>query len=261
MFAQRYGQLVKNKRAMRNKFILVILLSTFLCTTYSFGQKPTFNLIKLGVKGFCGITAKNNLNNISSDWLDKVVEVSHAELSGEPISIPFNIEYGYQPFLLIRPLRLLQIGCKMDFSYSNLTAKFENQFINQDYQFNVKTRSYLPGIFAYLTLGKFELGGGLFQSYTNIYINDNFFGYQDTWYGSNTGYEISIGFSTTKEKLVGFTMDIRYRGLIVNSLKDSFNRNVTYTTQDNFSLNMSGFIIDMGLYFQFIKLKKKNNEK
>lgn len=247
---------------MRIKFKLVILLTAFSCITCSFGQKPPFCLIKLGIKGSFGIINKNYLNNLKSDWIDKVVEESNAELSSEPNQMPFNIEYGFQPFLIIHPLRLFQVGVKMDFSYSNLNAKFENQIINQDFELKLKVRSYMPGVFAYLTLGKFELGGGLFQSYTNIYINDDFFGYQDTWYNSNTGYEISVGFSTAKEKLVGFTMDIRYRGLISSPLKDSFNRNVTYMdTRDNLSLNLSGFILDIGLYFQFIKLNKKNNEK
>ena len=105
------------------------------------------------------------------------------------------------------------------------------------------------------------MGGGIFYSYTSICGNDNFFGYSDTWFGKNKGYELGMGFSTSREKHFGYTMRIKYRDLLVSDLKDSFNRYVVYTdTRENISLKMSGFIIEMGLYYQFIKIGKGKNE-
>ncbi|MCK9618030.1 MAG: hypothetical protein M0R21_09380 [Lentimicrobiaceae bacterium] len=246
---------------MRTKKLYFIIL-IFLFTGISlFAQEKPYNLIKFGVKGFGGITDTCYLNTMVTDWFNKVVDASNAELQSDPVTLPFNIEYGYQPFIIIRPLRLLQIGVKMDYAFSSLTVQFQNQLINQNYELNIKKKSYNPGVFAYLTLGKMELGGGLFRSYTYLDITDDFFGYKDKWYGTNTGYELSLGFSSSREKHVGFTMGIRYRDLLINEFEDNLKRKITYSdNQENISLNMSGFFIEMGLYFQFVKIKKQKNE-
>ena len=198
---------------------------------------------------------------MSSKWLDQVAEASNAEVSGKKQTLPISMEYGFQPFLIVRPLRYLQVGMKVDIGYSSHLSKFANP-MTQDYSLSIKLKSYSPGIFAYLTLGNFELGGGVFETYVRYHVNDNFFGYNDTWYGNNTGYEVGLGFSSAKEKLFGFTMSLKYRHLFIKELHDSFGRNLTFSSnQENLSIKMSGIVIDMGIYFQFIKLMKKKNEK
>jgi hypothetical protein len=246
---------------MRKLVVFIIFLIFLLITGRISAQEKPYNLIKFGIKGFGGITDTSHLNILINDWFENVVEISDAELESEPFTLPFNMQYGFQPFVIIRPIRVLQFGVKMDYAFSNLTAKFENQLINQNYELNIKTNSYMPGVFAFLTLGKMELGGGLFSSYTYVNVNDDFYGYQDKWHGTNTGYEISLGFSTTREKSAGFTMTIKYRDLFIDDFEDNLNRKITYSnSQENMSLNMSGIILEMGLYFQFIKMKKQKDE-
>ena len=252
----------KEKNRIMRKIVSLIIMLTFLTSGYSlFAQEKSFNLIKIGVKGFGGITDTCYLNSIVNEWIYMVVDVSNAELQGEPITLPFNIEYGYQPFIIIHPIKFLQIGVKMDFVYSNILSKFENPLLNDNYELQIKMKSYMPSVFTYLTLGKFELGGGIIQSFTSIQVKDNFFGYNDKWYGNNTGYELSLGFSTSQKKRFGFTMSIKYRGLFINEFNDNLNRKVIFSNNhENLSIDMSGFSLEMGLYFQFIKLKKQENE-
>jgi hypothetical protein len=246
---------------MKTKGFCFIFLVFLLSGSRTFAQEKPYNLIKFGVKGFGGITDTCHLNTMVNEWFQKVVDASNAELLSEPVTLPFNIGYGYQPFFIIRPLRFLQIGVKVDYSFSNLSAKFQNPLSSQNYELNIKMKSYNPGIFTYLTLGKMELGGGLFRSYTFIDVNDAFFGYQDKWYGTNTGYELSLGFTSNSEKNVGFTMAIKYRDLLIDDFEDNYKRKITYSdNQENMSLDMSGFILEMGVYFQFVKLKKQKDE-
>ena len=235
---------------------LTLFLNFFICDNCLFAQETPYNLIKFGIMGYGAITDTSHINSMANDWIYKVVEESNAEVSSEPKLLPFNIEYGFQPFILIRPIKFLQIGVKMDFAYSKLVSKFQNPLFRQNYELNINMKSYIPGVFSYLTLGKFELGGGVIRSFTNVKINDGFFGYKDTWYGKNTGYELSLGRSTSLERHVGFTISVKYRSLFINEIKDTLNRIVVYSgTRENLSLDMSGFMIDMGLYFQFIKIK------
>jgi hypothetical protein len=247
---------------MRIKSFFFIFLIFLLNGSKILAQDKPFNLIKFGIKGFGGITETCYLNTMTNEWLERVVDASNAELQNEPVTLPFNIEYGFQPFVIIRPFRLLQIGIKMDYSFSNLAAKFQNPLLsNQNYKLNFKMKSYIPGVFAYLTLGKMELGGGLFRSYTYIDVNDDFFGYEDKWYGANTGYELNLGFSSSREKHIGFTMGIKYRGLLINDFEDNLKRKITYSdNQKSMTINMSGFFIEMGIYFQFVKIKKQKDE-
>jgi len=241
--------------------VLTLFLVSFFCSNYLTAQENQYNIIKFGIKANGGITDTNQLNSIRDYWFERVVEESNAELTGDLMSFPYNIEYGYQPFLIVRPFNFLQIGIKIDFTYSKLAAKFQNPLSKQEFELNIKTKSYLPGVFTYLTLGKYEIGGGIFHSYTNIHLNDGFFGYKDTWYSEGNGYELGLGYSSTKEKHIGFTMGIKYRNLNIDDFKDSFNREVIYSgSQENLSLKMSGFIIEMGLYFQFVKNNKEKNE-
>ena len=244
---------------MKNLFLTTYLIIGFLGQLYC--QKPPFNLLKVGVNGFAAFTDTTYMNSMASNWIDQVAEASNAELSGEKKTLPINIEYGFQPFFIVHPVRYLQVGIKVDFGYSSLVSKFENP-LTQNYSLSIKLKSYSPGIFAYLTLGKFELGGGVFETYVRYNVNDNFFGYNDTWYGNNTGYEVGLGFSSAKENLVGFTMSFKYRHLFIKELHDSYGRNVTFSSnQENLSIKMSGFVIDMGIYFQFIKLMNKKGGK
>jgi len=243
---------------MKKILIITFLVLGFYDQMYS--QKPPFNLIKVGINGFAAFTDTSYLNSLSSNWIDQVAEASNAEVTSETKPLPINLEYGFQPFFIVHPVRYLQVGIKVDIGYSTHLTKFENP-LTQNYSLSVKLRSYSPGVFAYLTFGKFEIGGGVFETYVQYHINDNFFGYNDTWYGNNTGYEVGLGFSSAKEKLVGFTMSVKYRHLFIKELHDSFGRNVTFSSsQENLSLKMSGIVIDMGIYFQFIKLMKKKSE-
>ncbi len=246
---------------MRIKSCCIIFLILLLSGSRVLAQDKPFNLIKFGIKGFGGMTETCYLNTMTNDWFESVVDASNAELQSEPVTLPFNIEYGFQPFVIIRPFRLLQIGVKMDYAFSNLTAQFQNQLVNQNYELKIKTKSYMPGVFAYITLGKMELGGGFFSSYTNVDVNDDFFGYRDKWYGTNTGYELSLGFSTSHEKRVGFTMAIKYRDLFIDDFEDNLNRKITYSnSQENMSLDMSSIILEIGFYFQFVQMKKQKDE-
>ena len=247
---------------MRIKKILILAIVILCTANWTYSQDKPYKLLKFGVKGFGGFTDTTYLNTLTTNWLNMVVEASGAELMYETIVIPINVEYGFQPFLIIRPIRQIQIGIKMDYALSNLTSQFQNPLIDdQTYRLSINTKSYIPGIFAYLTLGKFELGGGLLQSYTFIDLSDDFFGYQDTWYGSNTGYELSLGFSTSRERHVGFTMSLRYRDLLIGSFTDNLNRDISYSNRsEQMPVNMSGLIIDMGIYFQFVGLRKHRNE-
>lgn len=242
-------------------FILITLIQGIFYSNISIAQPTEHKLLKAGIKGTVGFTFSNDLNTLKTNWIDMVAEESNVEIEGNLISVPLNFEYGFQPYLSVHPIKLLQVGIKMDFAYSSQKSTFENPIINETYELKFKTKSYIPGVFACLTLGKFEIGAAVIQSYNNIFVNDDFLGYNDTWYGKNMGYEFSLGFSTSHNKLLGFTTSIKYRGLKINEFEDTLNRKVVYNdTEENLSLNMSGIIINAGLYFQFINLKKKVNE-
>jgi len=246
---------------MRKLSIWTLFLIIFICDNILFAQDEPFNLVKFGIKGFCVITDSSHLNSLTNKWLEKAIEESNIELTGDQPSLPVHVEYGFQPFVIYRPYSFLQIGIKMDFGFSNFTAEFENPLNSQKYELNINMRSHNPGIFAYYTFDELELGGGIFRAYTNLHVNDNFFGYQDIWYGKGTGYELGLGFSTTAEKSIGFTMSLKYRILHIDEFKDTLNRTVIRSdTQENMSLNMSGLVIDLGFYFQFVKSMEQENE-
>lgn len=237
-------------------FYLLLILSQ----SCLFAQSTSYKLFKTGFQGFAGVTNENYLNNMVEGWFNDIAEANNGYLSEDPILLPFNIEYGYQPFFTVHPTRFLQIGMKLDVGYSNLVAEFQNETTNQSYDYQIKVRSYTPGLFSYLTLGKFEIGGGLIHSFSNVNVKDDFFGYYDTWYGKDFGYEIIMGFSTSKEKPVGFTMSIKYRGLLIGNYEDSFNRDIIIQNgHDKIMLDMSGFIISMGLYGQFLKIDRQKD--
>lgn len=247
---------------MRTKktFILTIVF-LFLANGVHSQDKP-YNLVKFGIKAFGGVTEKTYINTISTNWFNKVVDASGAELLNEPYTLPANIQYGFQPFVIVRPLRQIQIGFKMDYALSNLSSEFQNSLLSDlYYKLDINTKLYIPGVFTYLTLGKMEIGGGIFHSYTTINLKDDFFGYQAEWNGSNTGYELSLGFSSTHEKYFGYTIAMKYRDLFLNNLKDNLNREISYAdNNESMSLNMSGIFIEVGIYFQFVTLKKQKDE-
>jgi hypothetical protein len=239
-------------------FVIAVLI---LNTGNLAAQEKPFHLLKFGVKGFGGITDTCYLNTMINNWFDNVVSASNADLENEQFTLPFNIEYGFQPFFIVQPVKYLQIGLKLDCSFSDLAAKFQNPLTSQNYELNIKMESFNPGVFANLTFGKIEMGGGIFKSYTNIEVNDSFYGYKDTWRGSNTGYELSLGFSSTRERRAGFTMAIKYHDLFIDDFEDTMNRKITYTgTQEKMSVNRPGFFLEIGFYFQFINMKKQKDE-
>ncbi|HYV92673.1 MAG TPA: hypothetical protein VE978_12835 [Chitinophagales bacterium] len=243
---------------MQKTIIILFLLTFNLCSSLC-AQDTILKLIKVGVKGSFGTDFKNELTNLADQWIDNTAEVSNVELSSNVISLPFSFEYGYQPFFFVHPIRLLQVGVKMDASFSTIRSKFENTLIQETYDLKIQMRSYIPGAYAYLTLNRFEIGGGVLYSYSSVKVSDDFFGYYDIWSGKNIGYEASMGFSSWQEHLVGFTMSVRYRYLQFEKLTDSYNRKVTYSdSQKNMPLNLSGLFVDAGLYFQFINLKRKS---
>lgn len=258
---------IKNKRFFRQNTIPVaIVVISCLIQVFNFdksclGQSDQIKLLKIGINGVGGIIFSSQLNTLKTSWTDMVVEESNFEAEGNTLSIPLRFEYGFQPYLSIHPIKLLQVGIKMDFTYSSSKSKFENSIINETFELKFKRKTYIPGVYALLTLNKFEIGAALIQSYNEMQVTDDFFGYNDTWYGKNLGYEVSVGFTTSHQNLMGFNMSIKYRGLKINELEDSLNRKVTYNdTQENLSLNLSGIIINVGLYFQFMELKKRKNE-
>lgn len=251
---------IKRMRSKALNILIVALL--FIGNNWVQAQDKTYNLIKIGIKGFAGGTEKTYLNTMSSKWIEGVADASGAELMNEPTTLPFSIEYGFQPFIIIQPIRQIQIGLKMDYALSNLSSEFQNSLLSDlNYKLDINTKSYIPGVFTYLTVGKMKIGGGVLHSYTTINLNDKFFGYQAEWNGSNTGYELSLGFSSTHEKYFGYTIAIKYRNLFLNNLKDNLNREISYSdNNESMSLNMSGFFIEAGIYFQFVKLKKQKDE-
>jgi hypothetical protein len=241
-------------------FVLLILTIISAGNLLSAKTKP-YNLIKFGVKGYAGIIDTCYLNSLGMEWTYKVIEESNLELLVEPITLPFNIQYGYEPFLIIRPIPFLQVGVKVDYLISGVAAMVMNTTINQNYLLNINIKSYNPCVFANLSLGNLELGGGLFKSYTNIGFKDDFYGYQDKWYGSSAGWEFNAAFSSSKERLIGFTFGVRYRDLFISEFKDQLNRDVTFSkTNDKFSLDLSGFTIETGIFIQLIKLGRHKNE-
>ncbi|HKR03904.1 MAG TPA: hypothetical protein VJY62_04645 [Bacteroidia bacterium] len=250
-----------NSIILRKKIILLSLIMISLCffnSLFAQSDKEPFSVLKIGIKGYGGFAVKNELNKMSETWLKNAAKASNMNLETEPAGRPINFQYGYQPFFIIRPVRFLQIGIKTDFDFIyKIKSVYKNDIVQEDYQMNIRIKSYMPGAFAYFTFDKIELGGGILYSYTNVNFTDDFFGYYDEWNGKNTGYEVSLGVSSAEEKKFGITSCFRYRGLNINKFKDSFNRNITYSnTQKDFSLKISGFLIDFGLYYKFISIKK-----
>jgi hypothetical protein len=212
----------------RHITILITLLMPLVCSRGLMAQDQPINLIRVGIKAMGGATDTSYLSQMTKIWIHDVAEASNTQLQNEPVSLPLNLEYGYQPFLIIRPWRFLRIGLKMDCAYSGSTAKFKNQLTNQDYSLRIRNISYIPGVFAGYVYDKWELGAGVIRAYTSVKLNDGFFGYHDTWHGKNSGWELMLGRSSVREKPVGYSITIKYRALKIPEFKDTYNRQVAF---------------------------------
>jgi hypothetical protein len=247
----------KQRASLREMgFLLAVLV--FLCWgSIASAQNRAFNLVRLGVKGLGGMADTCYLNSMINEWIERTVDASGAKMEGEPVTLPFNIEYGFEPFVAIQPLQFLQLGVKIDFVYSRLTGKTNNPLTKQDYELAFRRRSYIPGLYANLVFGQLELGAGILYSYTSIDVDDSFFGYRGTWSGEKVGYELALGFFSSSKSQFGYTMSLKYRSLVVDEFRDDLNRRVSYAgTQRGLSLDMSGFVIEAGVYFQFVEMGK-----
>jgi hypothetical protein len=243
---------------MRNLIIWGLL---FCCNFALFAQRSPYNIINIGASGCVGFTDTNFLNTLTYRWNDRVMQSGDFENEYMPIVSGVNMEYGYQPFIKIQPTSFLQLAFKVDIAYSNIKSNLKDQLNEQEYELNLKLRSYIPGAFAYLTLGKFELGGGVIYSFTNINVNDDFFGYNDKWHGENLGYEAGFGFSNARDKLVSFSLTFKYRGLFIEDLYDKYGRKIGNSDAwTDTSLKMSGLLIQMSLGLRFIEINPGETE-
>ncbi len=239
--------------------IKIILLTIIICNWNIVSGQKEYNLLKIGIKGSGGVSWCKNLTNSYDKWIDDWESTTNMQIVNRNILFPIIWDYGFQPYLTITPVRYLQIGGKMDYLYSShyYNSKFGDTLLK------VKIKTYMPCAYLLLTLGKFELGGGLIFGYTSVHWKDDFFGYNDYWQGKRLGYEISMGFSfpLDKKKHFGIGFDMIYRHINFNKLTDGYERTLKVeNTNDNYSVNMSGILLNLGIYYHFITINKKKNE-
>jgi hypothetical protein len=229
----------------------IILLFIFLLPCrIGHAQESAHNLIQVGIKGIAGVSKITEINDFAVKWIDNIETATNVSITNKPSVVPYNFEYGFQPYLTIRPLRFFQAGIKMDYAISPLKVKLQNEL-------NLKLTSFIPGVYASLRFGNFEIGGGLLHSFTRVNIKDDFLGYYDSWNGKNYGYEVNMGIISPKGRYFGYTMNISYRSLFINELTDNYKRTVTHSdSNQNFKLDLTGVVLNLGIYLNFINIGK-----
>lgn len=76
------------------------------------------DVVRIGVNGASGILVVDDLNALAKAWLMAKDDSSSSDVfqvSHPGVGIPFNIEYGFQPFLFVTLWDIWEIGCKFDF--------------------------------------------------------------------------------------------------------------------------------------------------
>jgi|GEM_PF-3638950 len=231
--------------------ITIILTCLIFNDIASYAQKDTCrSFIRIGIKGTMGGAKINEINDLATRWMDAIENTTNIQIT-RPTMLPVNIEYGGQAYISMMPLKFLQIGAKLDYTMAPLEVKVQNSL-------KLNVVSFIPETYILLTFGKFETGGGLLYSFTNIKVKDDFFGYNDNWYGKNLGYEFTIGFTSGLQKTIGYSFHVSYRSLIVDNVNDSFKRTMAITdSQKNPIFDLTGVSINAGIYLNLFKIRRK----
>ena len=231
----------------------VVILSSLLFFAISNGE-DRIEFFRLGINGATGLTSITDLNSIADTWLKARDDSSSSEMmqvSHEGAEMPINYEYGFQPFITITLWNLWQIGLKYDYLQSP-------HIYNSLFKDTIKVQidAHVPSLFTGLHLGSFEIGGGILYAVSTVNWDDNFFGYSSKWAASGWGYEFKIGAAPRFGGYVGMNISAGYRGLILKSVCDNAGREIFFTdTGKPLKLNMSGLVINLGLYFCYTQKK------
>ena len=212
----------------------------------------TFKMVRVGARITNGYFRMKELNTIADNWYAARQEISSDLQPEVTTKMPgINVSFGFQPYISFRPWRLLQIGSKVDFDRSPSLYNVQHK---GELRINVYTAT--PGIFALFTAGAFEVGGSWVLGHTMIHWQDHFFGYDGVWRGRDAGWEIAMGFSVRTRQYLGFTFQILFRHLVFEKMEDDYGRVLTEAnTGNSISLNQSGILLNLGMYFRTMETK------
>jgi hypothetical protein len=212
---------------------------------------------RIGINISGGLTNIADLNKVANAWLetrDDSLSSSALQVSHKNDEISFNFEYGFQPFFAFTFFDHWQVGGKLDY----LVSPHIYNFLLDD-TIQIELATYIPGVFTSLRLGIFEIEAGGIYGISTIKWNDNFFGYSSNWPASGWGYEINATLSP-HGKYVGFTFSTGYRSLVMTNVVDNYHRRIRFADSgDPLKLDMSGFTMNIGLYF-LLSYKKAGDQ-
>ena len=243
-----------------SSLVSLFLAVVFISKSVDARDTQTFKLFRLGVKASTGFTSVKSINKLANQWYDAMQEAQEDSLDyleegiGNSDVGDVNFEYGFQLYLTFRPWKFLQLGGKVDFIRSphlyNLQYKDD---------IDIAIVSAVPGIFALYTFSYFELGIGSIWGFSEVKWRDAIFGYNDDWRGHDMGFEVYLGCSVPIRDHFGFTFQLVYRYLTIHELKDSYGRVLVDTdSSEKFEMNISGGMLNMGVYFRFQSIKSFN---
>jgi hypothetical protein len=228
------------------KYYAIVPILFFLSSA-AIGEERV-EIFRIGINGAGGVMSITDLNNLADTWLtahDDSLSSSTVQISHEGDKIDFNIEYGVQPFFCFTLWNIWQIGGKFDYL---LSPHLYNSLLRDTIKIDLQT--YIPSIYTALRLGAFEIGGCAINAISTVNWNDNFFGYKSKWSASDWGYEVKLGLAPRMGKYAGFNFSVGYRSLVLKNVFDNSGRRIYFSNSGKpFTLDLSGVVVNLGLYF------------
>jgi len=219
---------------------MVILILIFANGWLNAQNKSPF--FKFGVEAGVGIFEPDDINQLIDTWLHEQFEI--VEIQGDTKVRPEINLSGYLSFALIK---YLELRIEMEYLYAlTLFDSFDSDDLN------ITITNYNPGISVNLKFDILQFGGGIFKYFSKIKWEDNVFNFTDTWKGDNYGYHINVGLNRQLSSHIGFSSIVFYRKIIIEELTNENNQVLHLIPEKrNFNLDLSGFVLRLGLYYTF----------
>jgi hypothetical protein len=251
-----------DKRSCLSCFAITRTGGLLFCTGKSFGilavllvfisnaadEDNGTNLIQFGIRGSFSIGSVESVNDLASKWSDEKSDMMSSdliEMEYQGLDLPINFEFGFEPFIRVLPFRFLAVHAGFGYGHS---PHLYNSVFKDTIEININT--YMPSAGIQFILGRFLLGISYIHGITQVEWQDEFFVYDATWYATTPGFIGNCGLIIPIGKFFGFEMNAKYRYLKHNEIKDNSGRMIRYSeTGENLEINLSQFVLDMGLYF------------
>lgn len=227
---------------------IAILVVLFVCISNAAGKDDGTHFIQCGVKGSFSVGSIQSVNDLAGTWADAKSDMIRSEMMQmeyQGLDIPINFELGFEPFIRILPFRFLAAHIGLGYGHS---PHLYNSVFKDTLEININT--YMPSAGVQFSIGRFVVGMCYIHAITQVEWQDDFFVYDATWYATSPGFIGNCGLIIPLGEFFGFEMNAKYRYLKHLKVKDNAGRVIRYSqNHENFEMNMSQFVLDMGLYF------------